>query len=400
MTKIAFVVQRYGLDINGGAELLCRQVAEHLADDFEIEVLTTRAQDYVTWENTYPAGVDTVKGILVRRFPTTRTRDAAFGERSAWLYTHRHTLQDEVGWLHAQGPVVPDLLQYISDQRRAYAAFVFFTYIYYPTTLGLRLVPDRAILVPTAHDEAPLYLNMYRALFCAPRAIVYNTIEERDLVQDIFGVDYIPHTVAGVGINAPNSPAPNAFRRKYQLADPYLLYVGRVSSSKRCDVLLEYFIRYKTRHVKNLAAKNLTLVLVGREEIVIPDRDDIMALGFVPDEDKFNALAGASLFLMPSHHESLSISFLESLALGVPVLCDAHSAVLRGHSVRSNAGLYYANYAEFEASLSWLMQQPKLRAAMGREGRAYVAAHYTWSRVVQKYRDVLNQVIECPWWSE
>ena len=54
--KLAVVVQRYGADINGGAELHARYVAEHLARHAEVEVLTTCARDYVTWRNELPPG--------------------------------------------------------------------------------------------------------------------------------------------------------------------------------------------------------------------------------------------------------------------------------------------------------------------------------------------------------
>jgi hypothetical protein len=46
--KLAVVVQRYGADINGGAEQHARYVAERLARHHEVEVLTTSARDYVT----------------------------------------------------------------------------------------------------------------------------------------------------------------------------------------------------------------------------------------------------------------------------------------------------------------------------------------------------------------
>lgn len=391
--KIAFVVQRYGLEVNGGAELLCRQVVEHLLPEFDIEVLTTCAQDYVTWENIYPQGVDWVNGVKIQRFPTVSTREAEFGKRSARLYGQPHTFHDEMDWLLAQGPVVPGLLHYLTEHHNEYSAFVFFTYIYYPTALGLRLVSDRALLVPTAHDEPPIYLDLYKALFHTPRAILYNTVQERQFLEELFGIGYIPNDVVGVGIDVPAQVNPDAFRQHYGIETPYVIYTGRVSTSKNCEVLLDYFVRYK-----KVYSDPLTLVLVGRAEIPIPERPDIVSTGFISDADKFNALAGADAFLLPSKFESLSMVFLESLALGVPVLCEGHSAVLRGHCLSSNAALYYHSYPEFEASLRLLLQNAQLRSVLGRRGQQYVATHYSWETVIHKYRALLAVVTDNPWW--
>lgn len=66
--KIAFVVVRYGKDINGGAEYHCRMLAERLVNDYDVEVLTTCVKNYVTGENEYPEGKETLNGVLVRRF--------------------------------------------------------------------------------------------------------------------------------------------------------------------------------------------------------------------------------------------------------------------------------------------------------------------------------------------
>ena len=82
--KIAIVVQRYGTEINGGAELHARYVAERLSRHATVEVLTTCAKDYLTWKNEWPSGEETVNGIRVRRFPVTRPRNTDdFGRRSA-----------------------------------------------------------------------------------------------------------------------------------------------------------------------------------------------------------------------------------------------------------------------------------------------------------------------------
>jgi len=75
--KIAFVIQRYGTEVLGGAEHLCRLVAERLSGQHDVEVLTTCARDYITWANEYPEGADRIRGVTVRRFASSQTRDLA-----------------------------------------------------------------------------------------------------------------------------------------------------------------------------------------------------------------------------------------------------------------------------------------------------------------------------------
>jgi hypothetical protein len=72
--KLAIVVQRYGVDIDGGAELHARYLAETLARHADVRVFTTCARDYVTWRNELPAGHDSVNGIQVERFHVDRER--------------------------------------------------------------------------------------------------------------------------------------------------------------------------------------------------------------------------------------------------------------------------------------------------------------------------------------
>src|SRR3954463_14211406 len=101
--KLAVVVQRYGADINGGAELHARYIAEHLARHAEVRVLTTCARDYVTWRNEMPAGQETRHDIPGGGFPTRRERDTRdFGRRSTRVFTAVHSLQDELRWLDSE----------------------------------------------------------------------------------------------------------------------------------------------------------------------------------------------------------------------------------------------------------------------------------------------------------
>ena len=127
--KLAVVVQRYGADINGGAEQHARYIAERLSRHASVEVVTTCARDYVTWKNEYPEGTDRVRGVTVRRFATARLRDIdAFNRLSEWIFHNAHTADDEMEWLKQQGPWSPALLDHLVRRHQQFDALIFFSH--------------------------------------------------------------------------------------------------------------------------------------------------------------------------------------------------------------------------------------------------------------------------------
>ena len=70
--KVAFVVVRYGKDINGGAEYHCQMLAERLTSEYDVEVLTTCVRNAETGKNEYEEGNEYWNGVLIRRFKQIR----------------------------------------------------------------------------------------------------------------------------------------------------------------------------------------------------------------------------------------------------------------------------------------------------------------------------------------
>jgi hypothetical protein len=138
------------------------------------------------------------------------------------------------------------------------------------------------------------------------------------------------------------------------------------------------------------------LVLIGTAHVPIPKHPRIHHFGFVEDEDKYDAMAAAEVLIMPSYLESLSMVALEAWAMGKPVLANAKCDVLQGQCLRSNAGLFYANYPEFVETLRAIDTTPSLQAALGRNGRAFFERHYAWPVIVKKYVDMLQQLSKAP----
>lgn len=388
--KVAFVVQRYGLQISGGAELHCRWVAEHMSKYWEVEVLTTKALDYITWKNHFPQNEEIINGIKVKRFPVVRPRHPErFGRIQNYIFENEHTIEDELRWLEEEGPLTPSLIDYIRANEKKYDYFIFFSYRYYHSYWGIKTVPHKSILVPTAEHDPVIYLKIFRDLFRLPQAFIYNSLEEKQMINKVAANEHILGDVVGVGIEIPPHYSSEEFRQKYGLAGPYAIYIGRIDENKGCLELFDYFLRFKEE--TNLPLK---LVLIGSTILKIPSHPDILYLGFASEEDKFASLDGALLLFMPSFYESLSMVTLEAWALKKPVLVNGRCAVLKGQCLRANGGLYYENYEEFKEALSLLLADGKLREKLGQNGYEYFRENYLWEVIERKYLQIVNKLEE------
>jgi glycosyltransferase involved in cell wall biosynthesis len=390
--KVAIVVQRYGHTVNGGAELHARYVAEHLARHAEVEVLTTCATDYVTWRNELPAGVEQVNTVAVRRFRVKHERDPlVFGRLSQRVFHQPHSIADELEWLDAEGPTCPALIDYLTRHASEFDFCVFFSYRYYHAFHGVRAVSSRAILVPTAERDFAIGLSIFQPVFRGVRAIMYNSPEERAMIQAAAANGDVPSVVVGVGSEVPAGSQPARFRQKFNIREPFAVYVGRIDENKGCKELFDFFESY----LREQAGK-LSLVLVGNSLLPIPQHPRIRHVGFLDDSEKFNAMAAAELLIMPSYFESLSMVALEAWAIGRPVLANGKCDVLKGQCIRSNAGLYYEGRDEFIETLRAIEQNRWLAGSLGRNGREFFRDNYDWPVVERKYLDLMRQLSSQP----
>ena len=387
--KVAVVVQRYGADINGGAEQHARYIAEHLAPSVQVEVLTTCAHhDYISWKNELPEGVENVNGVPVRRFKNSIERNPVdFAKWSNRCFTEIHSVNDELAWLEAEGPTSPGLINYIKQHENDFDFFIFFSVRYPHSYFGARAVPKKAIIVPTAERDSALGLGIYPPLFRGVRALMYNSFEERATIHGVSNNQSVPGVVVGVGSEIPERSNAGRFRQKFGIRDRFMIYVGRIDENKGCAELFNFFEHYSSSLVEGLH-----LVLIGAPIIPIPDHPRVHHLGFVEDQDKYDAIAAAELLVMPSYLESLSMVALEAWAMGTPVLANAKCEVLQGQCIRSNAGLYYENFQEFSETLRAIDWNPGLQAQLGRNGRTFFERNYAWPVVVKKYTDMLAQL--------
>ena len=386
--KVGVVVQRYGEDVVGGAELHARWVAERLSGRHEVVVLTTCAIEYLTWKNEYEPGASTVGGVKVIRFPVAKRRTAeGFDDLSEKVHFFPHTDAEERQWMEEHGPVTPDLLEHLRQHAPQYDALIFFSYRYWTTFHGLRIAPGKSILVPTAEQDRAVHFRIFKDLFRLPAAIAFNTPEERALLLAVSGALDLPGEVVGVGIEDTDVLPPDEIRRRLDVLGDYMVYVGRIEQQKGCSRLFADFIRFVQE-----GATHLNLVLVGKAVLPIPTHVNITHLGVLSDSEKLSVMGAARLFVQPSPYESLSMVLLEAWKMGRPALVNGRCDVMRGQVTRAGGGLYYNSYEEFAAALRWLLDHPHEAEAMGRAGRSYFERNYSWEVVLGKYEKLLARV--------
>jgi glycosyltransferase involved in cell wall biosynthesis len=390
--KIAFVVQRYGKEVMGGSELHCRQVAERLvAAGHDCTVFTTTAKDYVTWKNEYPEGESLLQGVVIQRYNVAKEREIeSFNAFSDKIFFNPHTQKDELEWMDRQGPCSPALMEAVQARQNDFDIFIFFTYLYYNTYWGLKRVSGTKALVPTAHDEPALHLEIMREVFSAPDAFVFNTEAEKQMLSERFTFTDKYSDVVGVGVEIPEGVDPAGLGAKFGLESPFILYAGRIEPGKGCSELLDYFIRY---HKQN---PNINLVLIGKLLMELPAHSGIHYLGFLPPEEKNQAMSAALVSVHPSHLESLCMAALESLAIQTPILVQGQTDPLKQHCTKGDCGLWYSEYAEFAAALDLLISDGELRAALGKKGRAYVQENYSWDSIIAKYEKLFQTLAPSP----
>ncbi len=380
-------------EISGGSETYARKIAEHLANRYEVEVLTTKAVDSATWKDWYVRDVETIHGVTVRRFSVQqmRVRDfQAFDEAYlAELAQGRQNLVTEKEWFEKHGPYAPDCIRYLRHYRDTYAAILFLSDANYLTYAGMPLAGNRAVFIPMAQNTSFLQFSSLESLYQRPRAFVFLSEEERLLVRRRFPrTEPIPCAVMGLGMDVPRQTDPGTFRRQYGLEDEYLLLCGTGGRKERmshADALFHGVPAADKQPAETGACR--------KKDLPHPGASGHPGAGLFAGEQKFSAIAGAKAVVIPSRQMGVSMTLLESMAMSVPVLVNGGSPVLLGHcKKKSNGGLFYQNYFEFEGAVRYLMQHPVEYMQLCSNARAYITANYDWESIMQRFSQIIEWV--------
>ena len=283
----------------------------------------------------------------------------------------------------------PALYKYISEHKDEYTAFVYIPYMFGTTYFGIKACPEKAVMIPCFHDEAYVYMKIFRELYSQAAGMIFNARPELELTERVYDTENVEKIVMGIGMDVDLKTDPVAFRKKFGINEPFIIYAGRKDMGKNVHTLLKYFGEYKKRN-----PSDLKLVLIGGGKIDIPESaaKDVIDLGFVDIQDKYDACGAAEFLCQPSKNESFSLVIMESWLCGRPVLVHEHCEVTKNFVRESSGGLYFGDYFEFEGCLDYFLNNKDISAAMGLNGRQYVLRNFDWNIIIDRYREFFEKI--------
>ncbi len=384
---IALVVPRCAESTYGGAEVLAMRLARDLTAAHDVEILTTCARDYRSWENAYPEGTDTCHGVAIRRFAVDAPRNVAeFNYLSRGFRYRIASLSalEEERWMRAQGPYSTSFLRFLTERGTEYDAFVFMPYLYATTYFGLPVVRSRSILLPLAHDEWPLYFSAWRHFFEEVRSLVFVAAEEADLLRRRFHGLPLSGDIVHPGIVRGLPPSVSPARGGTECLS--MLYLGRMDEAKGIEELRDLFLA----HVAEFPWSPWRLIFAGPFDEQPDDSEHIAYVGALDDDAKWRLLLECDLFVMPSYHESLSIALLEAWWAKRAALVNGWNQVLVGQVRRANGGLWYYDQRSARAALA--PRTPPTRRQLGNQGRAFVERTYAVGDTVDVFERAIARL--------
>lgn len=184
-------------------------------------------------------------------------------------------------------------------------------------------------------------------------------------------------------------------RRKYNLPDKYLLFLGTIEPRKNVKLLLQAFHRIAKQ------ADPTKLVICGRYGWLAEDvykvydklklEGKVIFLGYVEDEDKPYLYSGARGFVYPSLYEGFGLPPLEAMACGVPVITSDISSL---PEVVGDAGILVdpENEEELAEQMLRIANDDELNASLSAKGLQR-AKKFTWANTAESVLAVYNELL-------
>jgi glycosyltransferase involved in cell wall biosynthesis len=208
-----------------------------------------------------------------------------------------------------------------------------------------------------------------------------------------------PIAVIPNGVDIPHDVDSSIFLSTYPelQGKRVVLFLARLHPKKGLDLLLEAWSSIGT------SWPDAHLVLAGPDcegtqtklASFIADRGmtrSVTFTGMLRDEMKWGALAAAECFVLPSRSEGLSVSLLEAMGSGLPVIVTEACNMPEIESFGTGWQVELSAQALAKGMTELLRNTPEENEAMGLRGLNLIRSNYTWPAVARQMAEVYSWV--------
>ena len=206
-----------------------------------------------------------------------------------------------------------------------------------------------------------------------------------------------PIAVIPNGVEVPLGVSPDAFLERFPALDgkSLILFLGRIHFKKGLDILADAWAKVAPRFPE------AHLVVAGpdfentqgrlqRQLEALSLSSRVTFTGMLQGNQKWSALAAADGFILPSYSEGLSVSVLEAMGMGLPVIV-TEQCNLPEVEEQHCGWMIQPRAAEVESALISLLQLSlRDRQLLGQNGRRLIAERYTWPVVGRQMAEVYD----------
>jgi glycosyltransferase involved in cell wall biosynthesis len=394
MTETAYLDTDSLLSRGPAVKGICVNVASHL--DARYGGIATSLPEFcrataVGWNSQLLAVCDPAEtmsqesGFKLTRLPAGRVR---------WAFDRelRHAMRDAIAHadiVHIHGIWQEHCLHACAAARRTLRPYV----------VSAHGMLDTWALQQKHWGKAP-YMAMYErrnlASAACLRALTQNEVQDYRRAGMVGSVAVVPN---GVTIPPEASAAPLFEKFPELRSRRVVLYLGRLHRKKGIDLLCNAWSRIASRFhdaVLFVAGPDSdgTLFRLQSMTAAAGISNQVIFAGMLPESLKWSALAAAEVFVLPSQSEGFSVSIVEALGMGVPVIISRQCWF--PEVAESSCGWMIEPDVNQIADLlteSLSISQAE-RASRQINARNLVESRYTWSAVgktmVQVYEWILG----------
>jgi glycosyltransferase involved in cell wall biosynthesis len=283
--------------------------------------------------------------------------------------------------------------------------FIFPNFVRYPLPLGSRAIAVIYDLSFVLHPEYTARRNRQFLTRYVPRTInnsqhiIAISQNAKDEIVKYYGVDPDKISIVSPALDHEffyprPMPEIDAVTRKYAITKAYILYAGTLEPRKNIGGILDAYASLPPE-----VRASYSMVLAGgrgwldreiQDQLESLRHLDIIATGYVPDEDLPALYSGASVFVYPSFYEGFGMPPLEAMACNTPVIVSDNSSL---PEVVGDAGvLVDANDAASLAHhIEKVLGDPALADELRRKGLERAKAS-TWDKSARRLLAVINKV--------